>query len=323
MNSKLEEITQVLLRAGKVLIFPHVQMDGDSLGSSVALCIALRSAGKEAYILINEEIPLNLGFLNDDYCTNDIDILQTPDVCLAVDCSDLTRIESREDTFFRGEVTVCIDHHITSVPFAKVHLVNPKAAATGEIVYHLLRKMGIRMNAQIAEALFAAIATDTGNFLYSNTSQDTHYIIASLYETGMDHNKVAVEIYQKSRPEKVRLVTRVLSTMEFFANGMGNIAYISQDDLRETGATMDESEGIVEQMRNINGVEISAILKEENGRIKVGMRSKTKGDVASIAASFGGGGHKKAAGFTIEATLDQAKAKLVDAIETHLIALER
>jgi phosphoesterase RecJ-like protein len=139
----------------------------------------------------------------------------------------------------------------------------------------------------------------------------------------MDHNKVAVEIYQKVRPEKAMLVTRVLSTMEFFGNGRGSIAYISLEMLRDTGATMDESEGIVEQMRNINGVEIAAILKEDNSKVKVGMRSKTNGDVASIATHFGGGGHKKAAGFIIEATLDEAKAILVDAIEAHLESLER
>jgi phosphoesterase RecJ-like protein len=321
-NCSLKEIGNGLLAAKTVLLFPHVQMDGDALGSASALCRALRAMGKEAHILINEIVPANILFLDEGFCTTDAGIITNPDVCLAVDCSDISRIEGRKTVFFQGTVTMCIDHHVTNEAFADLNFVDRHAASTGEISYRLLEQMQYPMDALSAQALYAAMATDTGNFTYSNTTRETHLIAASLFETGMDHSRIGVEIYQNSRPEKVKLTALCFATMEFVGEGKANIALITQDMLKQTGASMEETEGLVEQMRNISGVEISCIMKEDNGRIKVSMRSKTNGDVASIARNFGGGGHKKAAGFTLEIPMEEAKVLVKNAILQQLTSLE-
>jgi phosphoesterase RecJ-like protein len=321
-NCSLKEIGNGLLEAKTVLLFPHVQMDGDALGSASAICRALRTMGKQAYILINEVVPANIMFLDDGFCTTDMDILPNPDVCLAVDCSDISRIEGRKTVFFQGTVTMCIDHHVTNEAFADLNFVDRHAASTGEISYRLLQQMEYPMDALSAQALYAAMATDTGNFMYTNTTRETHLIAAALFETGMDHGKIGVEIYQNSRPEKVKLTALCFASMEFVGEGKANIALITQDMLKQAGASMEETEGLVEQMRNISGIEISCIMKEDDDRIKVSMRSKTNGDVASIARNFGGGGHKKAAGFTLEVPMEEAKVLVKNAILQQLKSLE-
>ncbi|NLY71515.1 MAG: bifunctional oligoribonuclease/PAP phosphatase NrnA [Clostridiales bacterium] len=322
MNTSLDKIVEELKKAKSILIFPHVRIDGDALGSSVALCIAMRLQGKEAHILIEEDLPSNLAFLDEGYCINEYSSSDNIDVCLAVDCSDLARLENRKEIFLNGKVTVSIDHHLTNEYFADLNYVNSDSAATAEIVYYLLKAMGQTIDAKIAEALYAAIATDTGNFQYSNTTKETHLIVAELYDTGMDHNKVAVEIYQNIRPEKVKLVCAALSTMEIFSNGRANIAYVTQDMLKQCNATMDEADGVVEKLRDIRAIEIAVFLKEETDQVKVGMRAKSKADVSMIANQFGGGGHKKAAGCVIEGTIENAKQLIKDSVHNYLSNLK-
>jgi phosphoesterase RecJ-like protein len=146
--------------------------------------------------------------------------------------------------------------------------------------------------------------------------------VAELYKTGMDHNKIAVEIYQRKRLEKVKLFNAILSTMELIRRGKANLAVMTQQMLTETGAFPTETEGLVEELRNIDGVEISAFLREEEGRVRVTMRAKTEADVSKIAMRFGGGGHTKAAGCTIPGSIDEVKPLIIDAISEQLDSLE-
>ncbi len=320
-NASLKEIAELLLAAESVLIFPHLQMDGDALGSSAALCRGLRNLGKKADILIEDKIPDNIKFLDRGYCIREFH-QEEVDVCIAVDCSDWMRIENRYTFFQRGRRSVMIDHHVTAQPFADFNYVDTEASSTGEIIFFLLKEMGQAIDADMGEALYTAIVTDTGRFMYSNTSGATHLTVAELYNTGMDHNRAAIEIYQKKRVEKVKLEIAVLSTMEMIHNGRGCIAVMTRQMLADTGAWQEETEGIVEELRNIDCVEISALLREEEDRIKVTMRSKTEADVSKIAGSFGGGGHKRAAGCTLSGSIDEAKQIIIRAVNQHLNDLE-
>lgn len=320
-ESSLTQIAALLKDADSVLIFPHLQMDGDTLGSSVALCRALREQGKNADVLIEDIIPENLRFLDKGYCTPEFCGTEV-DVCIALDCSDWMRIEKRQDAFHKGKHTALLDHHTTAQPFTEYWYVNPEASSTGEILFLLLKEMGVALDEEIAEALYTAILTDTGSFLYSNTSAATHMTVAELYKTGMDHNKIAVEIYQRKRLEKVKLFNAILSTMELIRRGKANLAVMTQQMLTETGAFPTETEGLVEELRNIDGVEISAFLREEEGRVRVTMRAKTEADVSKIAMRFGGGGHTKAAGCTIPGSIDEVKPLIIDAISEQLDSLE-
>lgn len=323
-KSTLEQIGSKLKEAETILLYPHIIMDGDTLGSSIALCKALRKIGKRAHILIEDEIPSYLLFLGKDYCTFNEQILDTPDISLSIDCSDIERFVKRKEKFLTGKQSICLDHHSTNSYFADLNYIDEYAAATGEIVYDLIRTMGIEIDIGMAEAIYTAITTDTGNFQYSNTTKTTHLIAAELFEIGIDLQKISVEIYQNIRHEKLKITNEVIDTIEMLYGGKGDIAYVTQEMLQKTGAFMEETEGIIETLRNISGVEISAFLKEtEENQIKVSLRAKTYGDVSAIAQSFGGGGHKKASGCTLNTSLAEAKKQVSLAIVAHLKEADR
>lgn len=319
MNSTLKQIADKLKNAETILLYPHVIMDGDTLGSSIALCIALRKIGKKAHILIEDEIPSYLLFLEKSYCTFDQNILNAPDISISVDCSDIERFVMRKDKFLSGRQSICIDHHRTNNYFADMNYIDVSAGATGEIVYNLIKTMEVELDVEMAEAIYTAITTDTGNFQYTNTTKTTHLITADLFDIGIDLEKISVEVYQNIRHEKLKIMNEVINTIEMLYDGQADIAYVTQEMLEKTGALMEETEGIIETLRNISGVEISAFLKETKpNEIKIGLRSKTYGDVSGIAQSFGGGGHKKAAGCTLHTTLQEAKKLISAAIIAHL-----
>ena len=317
MNNSLIEIANILHEAESVLLFPHVNPDGDSIGSCAALCRTLRLKGKEAWILTEDEIPANLTFLDKGYCTKDMEKIQHPDVCMCIDCGDVSRFPKRAEKFLSGRTTICIDHHMTTKLFCDYNYVDSEEAATGQIVFELLKEMNAVPDKEVAEAVFAAITTDTGDFQYSNTQKKSHLITAELYDWGADFNKVSVEIYENVRLEKIRLKSAAMETLKIIGGGKGAIVKVSLNMLDKTGALMDESEGLAQELRSIAGVEYSAVLKEyEPELIRVSLRAKRKGDVSQIASALGGGGHLKAAGCTIRETLENA----ADKVEKEMLA---
>lgn len=316
LAAEMEQMVSKILSSDSILLFPHIHMDGDCLGSAVAMCLGLRSLGKEAHVVIEDDIPANLAFLENGCCTYDLDILKEPDICMTIDCAEIGRFLMRKELFLKGKATMCVDHHSTSRAFAQYNYIDSSAAATGELIYKFLMEMQVTLDVAMGECIYAAITTDTGNFQYSNTTKATHEIIAHLYDVGINHSKVSEEIYQSIRVEKLLMTSISLSSMRLFANGRLAIACLKQKDLEATGATMDEAEGIVETMRSIQNVEIAVILKEhKDGKVKASLRSKKDFDVAKFSARFGGGGHVKAAGFN----MDEPIEKCVEIISEALI----
>lgn len=318
-NNTLQEIGKQLEKSNKIFIFPHVQIDGDALGSSVALCLGLRKMGKQAWILLEDKVPDFLSFLLNGCCTWDKGVFDHADTCIAVDCSEAERIEKRNGVFLSGNIHICLDHHATAESFAEFCYIDATAPATGEIVYDLLREMDVEIDGAMADALYVALTTDTGNFCYSNTTKKTHLIVADLYDYGLNHTPLCAELYENVSRERIALRAAALNEMEFFCEGKANLTYVSQNMLERFQASMDETEGIIDELRRIQGVEISALLKEkEDGVVKVSLRAKSYGNVAAIAAQFGGGGHIKAAGCTIHGSVDEVKKKLEQVVEQQL-----
>ncbi len=312
-NDSFKTIGDQLKKADSVLIVTHYNMDGDAVGSAAAICHVLRRMGKESWILIEDEVPGNLQFLDRDYTTFDQDVLGEPDVSMCVDCGDLTRFPKRADRFMTGKVHICVDHHKTSEPFCDYNYIDPGAAATGELVYQLIRAMGEEVDKEAGEALFAAITTDTGNFQYSNTTRQSHDIAADLYDCGIDANGVSVEIYETVHLAKLKVQARAMENLELFADGKVAMSYLTLKMREECGAAPDETDGIVSELRSIDGVEVAVFIKEteDEGRIRVSLRSKKDYDVARVAAAFEGGGHTKAAGCTYYGTLEDARRDLL------------
>lgn len=306
-NNTIVELCQKLKASQNILIFPHVNMDGDALGSATALCKALRMLDKNAYVLLEDEIPENIKFLDKGYCTHDKNIMEKPDLCVCVDCGLVDRFPLREKAFFSGKETMCIDHHSTTNPIFDYNYIDGNSPATGQIMFLVIKELGITGDVEIGEAIFAAITTDTGNFQYANTNKESHLIAAQLMEWGIDTNKVSVAIYQNERLERLLIENRVINTLSTVSGGRIAMAYVTQEMLKETGADMSETDECVAILRNIRGVCLSAFLKEiDDNTVKVSLRAKREGDVAAIAAKYHGGGHTKAAGFTIHDNLSNA-----------------
>ncbi|WP_312653503.1 DHH family phosphoesterase [Aminipila sp.] len=318
-KNTLKEIAEILMASKSVLLFTHINMDGDTLGSSVALCIALRKLGKQAHILIEDDIAAFLQFLDKDYCTYDNHVIENPDICLCIDCGDADRFKERKQKFFEGKQKGCIDHHVTTEPFADFNYIDPTASATGEIVYELLKEMPIQIDKEIGSAIFAAITTDTGNFQYSNTTKKTHLIAAELCDYGVDYNEISVELYQNNRLEKLLLQTKALQELIVFAKGQAAICGVTQKMFEETQGKMEETEGMIETLRNISGIEVSIFVKEiEPNKCKVSMRSKKFVNVAEMSQKLNGGGHARAAGCTIYQSFEETKKTMIKLVEEYL-----
>lgn len=319
IRMKIKEAADVISAAGSVYIFSHIVADGDALGSCAALCHALRMQGKEADILFEDDIPDNLKFLDRGYVTFVDENTRMPerDLCIALDCSSPSRFPKRENLYYHaGKKTVCIDHHISRGEMADISYIDSSASATAEIVYELLLCMGISLDQETGEAVYTGIATDTGNFQYTNTTKKTHLIAAELYDLGIDTKKINVILYQSVRMQKLKLHNLIMSNLDIFCGGLASMAYVTLDMYREADAKVDESDGINAVLRDISGVEIGIFFREKHpDEVKVGMRSKKYIDVSEICAKFGGGGHKHAAGCTIHESLEETIPKIRRAAE--------
>ncbi len=322
-----EKISQCLLEADSMYIYPHMVADGDAMGSCASLCRMMRDLGKEADIIMEDEIPDNLTFLNKDYvifADNSADLPQR-DLSIALDCSNIDRFPKRREQVSRiGRRTACIDHHEAHVEFAEVSLIDGMAAATTELMYELYLYMNLPISVEAAEAIYTGIVTDTGNFQYTNTTRKTHLIAADLYDLGINTKKLNIILYQSDRPQKLRLHSDIMSHMDIFCGGRASIAYVTLQMYDNAGAKLSESDGINSAIRDIQGVEVAVFLRETvDHEIKVGFRSKSYIDVAEICVQFGGGGHRHAAGCTIQQTMDETLALMRGAVEHALQEYDR
>lgn len=317
-NNSFSEIAAEIKAARSVVIFPHILMDGDALGSSVALCSALRNMGKRAVIAVEDKVPDYLMFLDNDYCTGDFEEWMNPDISICVDCGETKRFPMRISLFESGKKKICIDHHGTSSGIGDLNYIDAEAAATGELIYDLLVAMEAEITPEEANAIFAAITTDTGNFSYSNTTKRSHEIVMELYDWGLDSYKTSVNLYENESFEKIRLQGAVMNKAEVFAGGKAIIADISLDMLKEYNARMEDTEGIVGTMRSIAGIDIAILVKEkEENNIKISLRAK-EGNVSDIAVKFDGGGHMRAAGCTLYTDIKTARETIKQAVTEQL-----
>ena len=237
-------------------------------------------------------------------------------MAFCIDSGAIDRIGKRGVLFEAAKISACIDHHSTSENFCDYSYIDSKSAATGQLVFLLLKELCIKPEQRIANSIFAAITTDTGNFQYSNTQKITHEIVAELYDWGVSANDVSIEIYESDRLERLKIEALAISKMRRELDGKLLITYVDQDMLKQTGAFMYETDRIVNLMRAIKGTEVSVLVKEyEKSVIKVSMRSKQYFDVARLCAKLGGGGHVRAAGATLNCSLEKAIETVINAFD--------
>ncbi|NCB31456.1 MAG: bifunctional oligoribonuclease/PAP phosphatase NrnA [Clostridia bacterium] len=291
-------------------IIAHKSPDGDTLGSTLALLWLLRKLGKRAEAVCADPMPAIYMFLPlaDEICLPK-DVVGYENA-ISVDCADRSRLGTANDLFAAAKATYNIDHHRTNDAYAQHNAVNPSAAATGELIYHLLQSLAVSPEADFASCLYTALMTDTGNFAYSNTTGETMRIAADLLDAGADGYGLNLRIYRNTSFERLLLLRQAIGNIRLYEGGRVGITSLTKAEIADCGAQEDETEGVVDYIRDIQSVEIAVFIKQSAEDVwKISLRSKLQADVGTIAAKLGGGGHERAAGYTAHGRLESAWAE--------------
>ena len=301
-------LLELIEHSTDILILPHVGPDGDAIGSSVGLKTALVEMGKNVQIVSNSDLPFFYYELFDGEIQKECTI--KPTLAIALDSSDIGRITDRKE-LYEGLSLVNIDHHITNEYYGDLNIVDEKASSTGELLYKVItQELGQSISQKTAKALYSAIVSDTGSFIYSNTRPETFECASKLLETGFDKESISIEMYQSTPMEKFKLMSMALADAQFYYAGKLGITQVTQKMMKECGTT--NTDDIAEQLRNIKGVEVSALIIEKEKEIKVSMRSKSWFDLASLSKANGGGGHMRAAGYSvIDMPIEKVREKVI------------
>lgn len=309
----------MLKEAQDIVILTHQYPDGDTLGCGFALCRALRSLGKRARVECADAIPEKYDYLTDIAACEHFE----PQFVVAVDVADDKLLGDLKATY-EGRVDLCIDHHGSNTEYAASLLLKADYAAASMVVYEVLCEMGVTPDNAMAECLYTGIATDSGCFKYANADAYAHRMAADLMDVGVRAemiNRVMFDIKSRARVELERLA---LAGMKFYCNGRVAVMPITLAMVKDSNARENDMEGLAPLPRQIEGVWVGITLREkESGEYKISLRTGSHADAAEICKVLGGGGHVRAAGCSIHAPLDEAVARLLDAVKAVVPNIER
>lgn len=309
-----EEMARALAGARSVAVCAHVDPDGDAIGSTLGITRALRQLGAEVLPLLAEDraAPETYAFLPGFADLRPASaVTAVPEVFVALDTPNLDRLGAAAAIASGAREVLVIDHHPDNAAFGAVNLVDPAAAAVGQIVWRLLPLLGVEPDAGLALCSYVALLTDTGRFQYSNSDGAVLRDAAAMVDAGVDIHAVYERIYESQSLGHIEIVGRVKSRI-VLANG-GRVAYswVSDEDFAETGATHETTENLVDAIRVIGGPDVVFLAKKAGGSCRVSLRAKGHADVGGVARRFGGGGHVAAAGFTFGCDLETLLPQLL------------
>ncbi len=309
----ISDVFNAIHEAQNILVISHIQPDGDTLGSSFALCEMLKKMGKDCGIYCEDGIPHRYSdFFTPDYLIQPkSDTIY--DLAIAVDCADKSRLGKAQKVFKRAKNNLNIDHHITNEKFANINYIS-EASSVGEIIFELMKATGIAQDNNTALYIYIAISTDTGNFTYSNTNSKCLSYVSELVGF-FDIQETADILFRRRTLVLTRLIARALSTLEIYRDGKIASLTLLMSDLKELNAKGSDCENIVDFAREIEETRIAVFFREIKNGVKVSFRSKGDIDVCSIAVSFGGGGHKNASGCCIKGKMDDVKKNVLGILE--------
>ena len=316
MGRDLEQIVTALKQSASVAILSHVRPEGDTLGSALGCHLVLKSMGKEVATFNPDPVPKNLRALPGAAEVIRADQLPRPFDCyLAVDATDPKRVGGLLNGVPPGSIVINIDHHISNTQFGTYNWVDPEAAATGEMIYHLIEAMGIPLSREVATNLYVAILTDTGSFHYANTTPRTLRIAATLIEAGAVPHEVAELLFDQREAEELRLLGTLLTRMQLSPDGAVAWIEVTRDLLEGARVGRDALEDLISYPRSVKGVKVALLFTEEGGQgVRISLRSKGQVDVAAVAKVFQGGGHKNAAGCTVMGSLPEVRERILGEI---------
>jgi phosphoesterase RecJ-like protein len=316
--TELDQVVEEIREAEKLLITTHENPDGDALGSLLAMHQILLLLGKDSVMFMAaKEFPLPYEYR--DMRFHDVVHEPPADVdertVVFLDCGNIDRMPV--DFLQRDGVHILnIDHHHDNTRFGTVNLVDPGASCTAEIVFRLAKELGVEVTPTIADMLYVALVTDTGRFMYENTTPEAHRMAAELIEAGVIVDDVYRRLFENLPFGRIQLLARALERVERYDGGVLTVTHLTRGDFEETATLETDSEGIVDHIRAVEGTAVAALVRDllgenRNGQRKVSLRATdSRVDVSRIARALGGGGHRQAAGFSTELSLSELVDRL-------------
>ena len=301
-----------LLAHDNYCILTHARPDGDTIGSASALCVGLRLLGKTAHVLNNMQAS---PFLSRCLLGLTVDTPADTDTLISVDVASPHLFPTRHQQYL-SRIALRIDHHATATSFTPAEYVDASSAACGEIIYELLMDMGAKMTKEIAWRLYIAISTDTGCFRYSNTTAHTYRVAAACAETGADLYPITQELFDTTSISELKLQNWIVEHAQFLCGGHAAVCGIPK--AMEDNVSKEDLEGISGFLRSIEGVRISATLREIEGGCKISVRAVPGLDAGAVCTRFGGGGHKGAGGANVQLPMEEALVMIADALKNAL-----
>ncbi|OPY83896.1 MAG: Bifunctional oligoribonuclease and PAP phosphatase NrnA [Syntrophorhabdus sp. PtaU1.Bin153] len=313
----LQEIRDIITRGEKFLITAHIDPDGDAIGSAFSLYWVLESLHKQPCIYLRDSLPYMYEFLPRPQRVAHGEIPEDQyDAVFALDCGNLFRVGKGYEKLKEMGPVINVDHHMTNEAFGTINVIDPDASSVAEILYRLYKTMKVAMTFNVAINVYTAIFTDTGSFRYSNTNSQAFLICEEMTRSGVAPSYVAQMVHESHPKERFLLLGLVLATLETHKNDTIAMAMVTQEMFRRTNTSKEHTEGFVESVKEIRGIDVAVLLREITGnQYKISMRSKGNSDVASICNLFGGGGHRNAAGCTINGTIVEVKDRLKEAFK--------
>ena len=312
----ISEIIEAINEGRSFLITAHVRLDGDALGSELAMYLMLKKLGKDVVVYNQDHTPERYRFLpSAQNIVHNINNVEQYDVGIVLDCSDLARVGDEEDKIGKIKRLINIDHHISNNGFCSLKMLDAHASSTGELVFRLMREMRFKMSKDICTNLYSAIITDTGSFRYSSTTNETFFAVGNLVENGADPQWIAENVYENDSPARLKLLAKAMATLSLDLESKVGSLVVTQKDLLETGAAWEHTEGFVDIPRTVGGIEVSILYTQRgDNNFKLSLRSKAKVNVEKVAKKFGGGGHIHASACWMKGDIESIKSQIIKAI---------
>jgi phosphoesterase RecJ-like protein len=324
MSDACRQISELLRSQNTFLVLTHYRPDGDAVGSQLALLLLLQDLGKTVEAWNDDEVPGKFRFLPHS------DLIARPsaepkdfDVVIAIDTSTWQRVGTAAQRIRSRKHFINIDHHVSNEMFADINWVVPEAPASGQIAFDLIKSGGFTLTPEIATCLFAAISTDTGSFSYNNTTAASLRVAAELVDTGINVGEICRHVYESYPYGRLMLLQKVLARLQLADQKRIAYMWITNSMFGESGAKREDTEGLIDYARAIQGVVVALLFEEtvEPGKFRISLRSKhPKLDVNAIARRFGGGGHREAAGARISGEAHEIERNVLAAVSEALAA---
>jgi phosphoesterase RecJ-like protein len=312
VQTELGQVADAIRAGDGFLVTTHENPDGDALGSMLATKLALEQLGKDAQMLLVGDAPLpgEYGFMKLDGLLRRLPPDTDRRILVAVDCANESRIGPDPEVLQIAPQVLNIDHHHDNTRFGDVNVIDARASSTGELLRDLFTLLDVELTSNIAEALYIALVTDTGRFQYTNTTPKSLRLAAELVEAGADLHRIFQGVYESVQFAKLKLLARALERAQVYEGGRLVVSYLLRNDFHEVGAAEPYSEGIIDYLRAVEGADMAALIREPPRSTgptrRVSLRaSHDELDVSAIARKRDGGGHRQAAGFSSEASIEE------------------